>query len=152
MVNTRGACGRGVLMEYMQGRPFVALGASFQRSAFTLMALEASGISGPEGFVARTVSRISSPYGLAELTLFKKVDPDSVQFVDPSAEDIERLIEQVGSLDDFICEEPLLDGRFLWSLIVALGLASPAHGTSYGSPGSLFSSSLESHHRARCQC
>lgn len=102
-----GISGTGIVVEYLKGRPFVALGATFQNSPYVWLVKADSGIYSASDFIGKTVTRQSYADDLASIFLKQDIDTDKIEFVPPSENDIENLIAgRVDGLTAYVSNEP----------------------------------------------
>jgi len=104
-----GLSGTGIVVEYLKGRPLVALGATFQNSPYVWLVRNDSGIYSAEDFIGKTLTRQSYADDLASIFLKQHVDTSQIQFVSPKNSDIDDLIERrVDGLTAYASNEPYL--------------------------------------------
>lgn len=104
-----GMSGTGIVVEYLRGRPFVALGATFQNSPYVWLVRDDSGIYSAGDFAGKTLTRQSYADDLAAIFLKQGIDTSEINFVPPKASDIDDLIEgRVDALTAYISNEPFL--------------------------------------------
>lgn len=102
-----GLSGTGIVVEYLKGRPLVALGATFQNSPYVWLVRADSGIYSAQDFIGKTVTRQSYADDLAAIFLQEKLDTSRINFVPPKATDIDDLIAgRVDALTAYISNEP----------------------------------------------
>lgn len=102
-----GVSGTGIVMEYMKGRPFVALGATFQSSPYVWLVTADSGIYSAADFVGKTITRQSEADDLTAIFLQQHVDTSKINFVSPTKSDISNLIRgRVDGITAYISNEP----------------------------------------------
>lgn len=107
-----GLSGTGIVVEYLRGRPFVALGATFQNSPYVWLVRDDSGIYSADDFAGKTLTRQSYADDLAAIFLKQEIDTSRINFVPPKASDIDDLIEgRVDALTAYISNEPFLMAR-----------------------------------------
>ncbi|WP_438970294.1 ABC transporter substrate-binding protein [Methylophaga sp.] len=107
-----GMSGTGIVVEYLKGRPLVALGATFQDSPYVWLVTADSGIYSASDFINKTLTRQSYADDLAAIFLKQNIDPSKINFVSPSDSDIEHLINgRVDGLTAYISNEPFLMAR-----------------------------------------
>lgn len=104
-----GMSGTGIVVEYLKGRPLVALGATFQNSPYIWLVNADSGIYSASDFVGKTLTRQSYADDLASIFLKQGIDTSKINFVSPSTNDIDNLIAgRVDGLTAYISNEPYL--------------------------------------------
>lgn len=104
-----GMSGTGIVVEYLKGRPLVALGATFQNSPYVWLVTADSGIYSASDFIGKTLTRQSYADDLASIFLKQDIDSSKIHFVPPSANDIDDLITgRVDGLTAYISNEPYL--------------------------------------------
>lgn len=104
-----GMSGTGIVVEYLKGRPLVALGATFQNSPYIWLVKADSGIYSASDFVGKTLTRQSYADDLASIFLKQDIDTSKINFVPPSTNDIDNLIAgRVDGLTAYISNEPYL--------------------------------------------
>jgi len=104
-----GMSGTGIVVEYLKGRPLVALGATFQNSPYVWLVKADSGIYSAADFIGKTVTRQSYADDLASIFLKQDIDTSKIQFVQPSENDIDNLIaDHVDGVTAYISNEPFL--------------------------------------------
>ena len=102
-----GLSGTGIVVEYLKGRPLVALGATFQNSPYVWLVRADSGIYSAQDFIGKTLTRQSYADDLAAIFLKEDIDTSQIHFVPPKATDIEDLIDgRVDALTAYISNEP----------------------------------------------
>ncbi len=102
-----GMSGTGIVMEYMKGRPLVALGATFQRSPYIWLVKADSGIYSAADFVGRTINRQSEADDLTAIFLQQHIDTSKINFVPPSKNYMNDLIsDRVDGVTAYISNEP----------------------------------------------
>lgn len=102
-----GLSGTGIVVEYLKGRPLVALGATFQNSPYVWLVRADSGIYSAQDFIGKTVTRQSYADDLAAIFLKEDIDTSQIHFVPPKATDIDDLIAgRVDALTAYISNEP----------------------------------------------
>lgn len=102
-----GLSGTGIIVEYLKGRPLVALGATFQNSPYIWLVRDDSGIYSAEDFIGKTLTRQSYADDLAAIFLKQNIDASQIHFVPPKESDIEDLIERrVDGLTAYASNEP----------------------------------------------
>lgn len=102
-----GISGTGIVMEYMKGRPFVALGATFQSSPYVWLVKADSGIYSAADFVGRTINRQSEADDLTAIFLQQHVDTSKINFVPPSKNYLNDLISgRIDGVTAYISNEP----------------------------------------------
>lgn len=102
-----GLSGTGIVAEYLKGRPFVALGATFQNSPYTWLVRSDSGIYSVSDFEGKTVTRQSYADDLAAIFLKENIDLSKINFVPTSANDIDDLITgKVDAITAYVSNEP----------------------------------------------
>lgn len=102
-----GLSGTGIVVEYLKGRPLVALGATFQNSPYVWLVRADSGIYSAQDFIGKTVTRQSYADDLAAIFLKEDIDISQINFVPPKATDIDDLIDgRVDALTAYISNEP----------------------------------------------
>ena len=102
-----GISGTGIVMEYMKGRPFVALGATFQSSPYVWLVKADSGIYSAADFIGRTINRQSEADDLTAIFLQQHVDTSKINFVPPSKNYLNDLISgRIDGVTAYISNEP----------------------------------------------
>ncbi len=102
-----GISGTGIVMEYMKGRPFVALGATFQSSPYVWLVKADSGIYSAADFIGRTITRQSEADDLTAIFLQQHVDTSKINFVPPSKNYLNDLISgRIDGVTAYISNEP----------------------------------------------
>lgn len=102
-----GLSGTGIVVEYLKGRPLVALGATFQNSPYVWLVRADSGIYSAQDFIGKTVTRQSYADDLAAIFLKEDIDISQINFVPPKSTDIDDLISgRVDALTAYISNEP----------------------------------------------
>ncbi len=102
-----GLSGTGIVVEYLKGRPLVALGATFQNSPYVWLVKGDSGIYSAQDFIGKTLTRQSYADDLAAIFLKEDIDINQINFVPPKSTDIEDLIAgRVDGLTAYISNEP----------------------------------------------
>lgn len=104
-----GMSANGIVVEYLNGRPFVALGATFQNSPYIWLVRSDSGIYSARDFIGKTVTRQSYADDLSAIFLKENVDTSQILFVPPTKNDIDNLISgEVDALTAYVSNEPFL--------------------------------------------
>jgi PAS domain S-box-containing protein len=102
-----GLSGTGIVVEYLKGRPLVALGATFQNSPYVWLVRDDSGIYSADDFAGKTLTRQSYADDLAAIFLKQDIDISKIHFTAPEASDVEDLIAgRVDALTAYISNEP----------------------------------------------
>ena len=102
-----GLSGTGIVVEYLKGRPLVALGATFQNSPYVWLVRDDSGIYSADDFAGKTLTRQSYADDLAAIFLKQDIDTSKIHFTAPEASDIDDLIAgRVDALTAYISNEP----------------------------------------------
>lgn len=102
-----GLSGTGIVVEYLKGRPLVALGATFQNSPYVWLVRDDSGIYSADDFAGKTLTRQSYADDLAAIFLKQNIDTSKINFTAPEASDIDDLIAgRVDALTAYISNEP----------------------------------------------
>lgn len=102
-----GLSGTGIVVEYLKGRPLVALGATFQNSPYIWLVKDDSGIYSADDFIGKTLTRQSYADDLASIFLKQNIDSSQIHFVSPKDSDIDDLIAgRVDGLTAYISNEP----------------------------------------------
>lgn len=78
-----GLSGTGIVVEYLKGRPLVALGATFQSSPYAWLIKADSGIYSARDFIGKTLTSQSSVDDLITVFLKENVNLDQINFVPP---------------------------------------------------------------------
>lgn len=104
-----GVSGTGIVVEYLKGRPLIALGATFQNSPYVWLVTADSGIYSASDFIGKTLTRQSDADDLASIFLKQDIDTSNIHFVPPSINDINDLLTgRVDGLTAYISNEPFL--------------------------------------------
>ena len=104
-----GISGTGIVAEYLKGRPFVALGATFQNSPYVWLVKADSGIYSASDFIGKTLTRQFYADDLTSIFLKQNIDTSKIQFVLPSEKNLDNLIDgHVDGLTAYISNEPFL--------------------------------------------
>ncbi|MCX4187444.1 ABC transporter substrate-binding protein [Methylophaga sp. OBS4] len=104
-----GISGTSIIVEYLKGRPLVALGATFQNSPYVWLVTADSGIYSAADFVGKTLTRQSYADDLAAIFLKQDINTDLINFIEPSATDIDNLIAgRVDGLTAYVSNEPFI--------------------------------------------
>lgn len=104
-----GLSGSGIVVEYLKGRPLVALGATFQNSPYIWLVKDDSGIYSVDDFIGKTLTRQSYADDLASIFLKQNIDSSQIHFVSPKNSDIDDLIaDRVDGLTAYVSNEPFL--------------------------------------------
>ncbi|AFJ02657.1 diguanylate cyclase/phosphodiesterase (GGDEF & EAL domains) with PAS/PAC sensor(s) [Methylophaga frappieri] len=102
-----GFSGAGLVVERLNGRPFVALAAIFQRSPYTWLVLAESSIEEPTDFIGKTVTRHSSVDDLSAILWQQNIDTTKINFVPRQPNDLQRLIAgEIDILPAYVSNEP----------------------------------------------
>lgn len=102
-----GISGTGIVMEYMKGRPFVALGATFQTSPYVWLVKADSGIYSAADFVGRTINRQSEADDLTAIFLQQRIDTSKIHFVSTRKNYLNDLISgRIDGITAYISNEP----------------------------------------------
>ncbi|KKM61448.1 hypothetical protein LCGC14_1531640 [marine sediment metagenome] len=104
-----GLSGSGLIVEYMKGRPFIALGATFQQSPYIWLVRADSGIYSVADFKDRTVTHQSFSDDLTAIFLKQNVNLNTINFVNSTGSDLESLLSgNVDGITAYASNEPFL--------------------------------------------
>lgn len=102
-----GLAGTSIVVEYIKGRPFVALGATFQNSPYAWLVSSDSGIYSAEDFIGKTLTQQSYADDLSAIFLKQNIDSSKIHFVPPTKDDIDNLISgKVDGISAYVSNEP----------------------------------------------